>query len=114
VTTTPTFSPLNPDEACEVCGETRINHGDKQHRFSTDGALIPVQPGPAPRNAPPTSGGQAAILSKDPTTQLVLRLVDRLINNGTLSGDDALYIFGGGYAPDRRTPAERLAGPDQK
>lgn len=41
------------DEQCQVCGEIRENHGDKNHKFSTDGQLLPLDPPkPASREAP--------------------------------------------------------------
>lgn len=41
------------DEQCQICGETRENHGDKMHKFSTDGQLVPLDPPKPPTTPPP-------------------------------------------------------------
>ena len=86
----------DPDDLCGVCGYRREAHGDSNHEFNMDGDLIPKKtPDPA-RSNPPTERGQA--LLKDPTTGVMLRMVERMIQKGLLTGDDLVYIFGAGRA----------------
>lgn len=93
MTTTTTDQTVSADDVCEVCGETRENHGDKKHKFSIDGQLIPIEPGPKPSNTPP-----ARAVANDPVARLHLRLVERLVAKGIFDGTDLLYIFGGADA----------------
>lgn len=88
--------PLDPDEECGVCGTTREQHGDKNHKFSVDGVLEPLDPKPVPRALPPGVRGGV-----DPSTRVVLRLVEVLIAKGVLDGQDLVHVFGGDSAPDR-------------
>ena len=100
-----TSSTVSPDDECGVCGTTRENHGDKHHEFDIDGNLRPKKKAePARQQAPQTAAGQA--LARDASTQVVLRLVERLVAKQLLSGDDLLYIFGGGDNASNRGSAE--------
>lgn len=83
-----------PDDVCQVCSETRENHGDKLHHFSTDGQLVSKTPPPAPKNTPPTPAGSA--LARDPLVGPLLRLVEQLVSKGILEPQDLVRIFGGG------------------
>lgn len=93
------MSNLNPDDLCAICETRRDEHGDKNHKFSTDGILIQVKPGDNPKSAPPTNPNNP--LNRDPLTPVILRLVERMIQAGLLEGDDLQYIFGGGDAGTR-------------
>lgn len=81
---------LKPDDVCEVCQETRENHGDKHHKFGT---LEPIQPGEPARQIPPTAAGKE--LSNDPVARLQLRMIEQLAKKGVFTGDDLMVIFGG-------------------
>lgn len=101
---TMTNSSVSPDDECQVCMETRENHGDKNHKFSVDGILEPKEPAPKARQQPPAFKGQesrAQRLGGDPTAALSLRLIERLVSKGVFNGDDLVYLFGGEDAPDR-------------
>lgn len=88
------------DDMCGVCGETRENHGDKNHEFNIDGELKPLKKPEVGRQAAPTRRGDE--LAKDPVAQVMLRLIEVLGTKGVLSPYDNMYIFGGGtYAPHR-------------
>lgn len=93
---------ISPDDRCGVCDETRENHGDKNHEFNLEGILIEKKAPQPPRAMAPAVRG----LSSDPVTRLVLRLVERLVAQGILKGDDMLYIFGGDDASSNTTPTE--------
>lgn len=95
--------PLSPDDRCGVCDEIRENHGDKNHKFSIEGELIPLKPGPDPRNQAPNPMVQQVV--RDPLLGPLMRLVERLISANVLQEDDLKYIFGGGNETDRgQTP----------
>lgn len=87
---------LDPDQECGICGLKRDEHGDSRHEFNAEGILIPKAAPEPPRQQPPSERGAA--LLKDPTTGVMLRTVERLIQKGLLEGDDLVYIFGGGNA----------------
>lgn len=95
-----TSSP-SPDDICEICSTTRENHGDRQHKFSEDGQLVPMPAGPPAKNEPPQLKGEPPKLSppgvelaKDPVARLQLRMVERLTAKGIFTADDLLYLFG--------------------
>lgn len=88
-----------PDDECALCGLTRENHGDSNHKFSQDGELIPVKPGPPARQQPPEEkkaslSAPAKDLAEDTTAQAFLRLVDVLVKKEVLDGQDLMYILG--------------------
>lgn len=87
---------VDPDEKCFICEVPRDQHGDMAHQFSLDGTMTPVKPGPAPRQIPPEPMGATNVM----ITNMVLRLVEVLTANGTLSGEDLVKVFGGN-SPDR-------------
>lgn len=93
-----TNSAIAASDECGVCGTTREDHGDKQHKFSMEGILTPLDPPPKPRQQPPVAKGEmspeAQVLSKDPTTQVMLRMVNRMVAKGLFDGADLMYIFG--------------------
>lgn len=98
---------ISPDDECLVCGTTRENHGDLNHEFSTDGQLVPKKSGAAPRQTPPMPRtAEGAALQKDPTNNLLLRLIERLVAKDLLQGQDLLYMFGATDAPYRRDTAQ--------
>lgn len=101
---------IDPDEACVHCGITRENHGDMQHVFSREGEpLRKKEAPPTPQSLPPTPAGRAA--AGDPTTRLVLRLIESLVDKGILDGLDMIKIFGGTDAPaSGRTPVQPAEG----
>lgn len=93
---------LDPDERCGVCEIARAEHGDMQHEFNLEGDLIPKKPSPPPRNTPPELRDNSPVMSpkakklaEDPSTQVMLRLIERLTARGLLQGEDLQYIFGG-------------------
>lgn len=88
---------IDIDEPCGVCNETRDMHGDKNHKFSAEGQLIPLETKPKP----PVQVAPSTMQSN-----LILRMVEVLIQKGLLVGDDLTYIFGGVSAPGH-------TGPDQ-
>lgn len=45
---------VSPDDLCVICDTKRDEHGDRQHQFSLDGQLIPLNPGPEGRKPPQT------------------------------------------------------------
>lgn len=100
---TTTTSKVSPDDQCGVCGTIREEHGDKHHEFNLEGMLIDKKPGPPPRNTPPQprGAGVESPLSQDPVARLQVRLIERLVAKGLLSGEDLLYIFGAGNADSR-------------
>jgi len=89
-----TSSPPKADDVCEVCCETRENHGDKQHEFSLDGVLKTKKAPEPPRNQPPRERGAAGALAQDPVARLQIRMIERLVAKGMLDGEDLMYIFG--------------------
>lgn len=91
-----------PDDVCALCSYLREEHGDKNHKFSVEGELIPIEPGPPPRQEAPKardSTPEAQVLGNDPVTKVVLRMVERMVSKQLLSGEDLVYIFGGGSNP---------------
>ena len=98
----------DPDEPCGVCGESRAEHGDKHHRFSVDGVLTPLKPGPEPRQSPPALRGD---IIDAHTARLVLRLLDRLTAKGLLTSEDLSAIFGGPDASSTGGPVGSNANP---
>lgn len=99
-------SDTDPDMPCAICSTPRLLHGDKNHKFSIHGELIPVTEGPPPKNQPPTPKPEhqtdeekqavaAQELAKSMELNAVLRLTEVLIEKGVLSGVDTLYIFSG-------------------
>jgi hypothetical protein len=106
--TTTTSSPVTPDDECGVCGTIRDQHGDKAHEFNLDGVLKPKKMGEKGRAQPPMSR-EAQVLTKDPSTAVMLRLVEKLVARGLLEGEDLVYIFGGGNAADRGPTQEATA-----
>lgn len=88
----------NPDEVCLVCGETRENHGDKNHRFNAvDDQLIPITPGPKRRQTPPTErtalGNGAS--PDNPEARALATLVDILAQKDLLTTKEIIRIFSG-------------------
>lgn len=98
---TPSTRSLYPSDICAICGETRENHGDKRHVFSVDGELVDL---PTPAKARQQSP-EGRALAKDPTANLMLRVVQKLIAKNILDGEDLVYIFGGESNADYRGPA---------
>lgn len=101
MTTSTPPTTLDPDEPCGVCDTARADHGDMKHEFNADGDLIPIKAGPPPKKeAPqhrddvPTMSPAAEVLAKDVSTQMVLRMVERMTAKGLLNGEDLQYIFG--------------------
>lgn len=83
---------LNSELMCEVCGETRENHGDKKHKFSTDGQLLEIEQGPPPKQQPP--------LARDPREgpnvyMAFTTLVEVLAERQLLNSADIIRIFRG-------------------
>lgn len=98
-TSSPAANEPKPDDVCEVCDETRENHGDKHHVFSTDGVLTPIKPGPPARNTPPRERtDEVKRLGRDPEVGAMMRLIEVLIEKEVLSALDVLRVFGGGDA----------------
>lgn len=91
-----TSSQPKADDVCEVCGETRENHGDRQHEFSLDGVLKQKKPTEKARaEAPRERGsGPAAALAQDPVARLQLRMIERMVAKGVFDGEDLMYVFG--------------------
>lgn len=91
---------VSSDDICVFCGVAREDHGDKNHKFSTnpDAQLETLAPPPPPRNTPPqraSAGVGGPQLSNDPVARLQIRLIERMVAKGLLDGEDMLYIFGG-------------------
>lgn len=90
---------ISPDDVCEICGTTRENHGDKHHKFSEDGQLLPLEKGSKPRQEIPKAkeelSREAEIIANDPVANLTLRFIERMIQRNQLDGEDLMYIFGG-------------------
>jgi hypothetical protein len=87
-----------PDDACEICGERRDRHGDKNHFFSDDGELRPLKPGEPPRQEAPRPAGSppAGVENRNPdSAQAFARLMDVMVRKGLLGAEELLYIFGG-------------------
>lgn len=89
--------PISPDDICEVCSTKRDEHGDRNHKFSTDGELVPLEKAAKPRQEPPKerSTVQHAFPGTNDMASLHLRLVERLVAKGLFDAEDLLYIFGG-------------------
>lgn len=87
-----------PDDVCLVCGTMREEHGDKHHLFNiTDDTLIPLKPGPEPRNKPPRERGES--LKADPAPDHVAEsfatLMEILVEKDILDTKDILRVFRG-------------------
>lgn len=106
----------SPDDICMVCGDTLENHGDRQHMFSRDGSLKPLNEAPKPRQeAPkerraslPTTPQPPSFTGADKGHQLTLRLVTLLVKRNILDGADLMYLFSEGdpdAVPERPTSA---------
>lgn len=86
-----------PDDICEVCMTPRDLHGDKNHKFSEDGVLEPLDPAPPAAKEPPRARGEAKPSSNDlPTPANFVALLDVLIGKGVLNGYEVAYILAGG------------------
>lgn len=92
---------VSPDDVCLVCGTVRDQHGDKNHKFSQDGQLIPLDPPPEPRmKAPrhrddPPAPAQPGV-DDGPNIKLAFAtLVEVLVDKGILDVKDVLRIFRG-------------------
>lgn len=92
----------DPDRQCVLCGLTRMDHGDSNHKFSINGELNTVEKGPEPKNTPPSVKLEHATkddllndLKKSVEAQAVMRLTEVLIEKGILDGKDTMYIFSG-------------------
>jgi len=89
----------SPDDVCMVCETTRDQHGDSNHKFSEDGQLIPIQPGPPARQKAPDEkraslSPEAKGVADNMTSQTLLRLIDTLVEKEVISGKDLMYILG--------------------
>lgn len=90
---------LDPLEVCEVCGDIREEHGDKNHEFSQDGIIVPIKKGEPARQSPPRAkddqlGVEVDRISRDPVTAMSLRMIERLVAKNLLDGEDLMFIFG--------------------
>jgi hypothetical protein len=98
---------ISPDDVCEVCGTVRDEHGDKMHKFSTDGQLIPLEQGKppakeAPRHRddpPPTSAGVGPDLGMAFATLIEVLAEKQISFDGVgrelLTKQDIIRIFSG-------------------
>lgn len=84
----------SPEDQCEVCLVTRENHGDKNHKFSEDGVLVPLEPAKPAENAPPARRGEKE--ERLPTPANFVALLDILISKDLLNAYEVAYILGGG------------------
>lgn len=80
---------VNPDEPCSICSETRENHGDKHHKFNTEGHLIPLDPPPKPRAEAPVHVSEAIKAASFAT------LMEVLVEKEILTAKDVIRVFGG-------------------
>lgn len=91
MTTSSSQLSTNPDEVCQVCRVTRENHGDKNHKFSTDGQLLPLDPPPKPRAEAPTHRDDAQMLQAKSFATLLEVMVER----GMIDARDVIRILTG-------------------
>lgn len=88
---------VSPDDECQLCGETRENHGDSNHEFSVDGSLVPKkrpEPGkPAPQEKDPNRPAKPSGVEE--LEKAFLRLNEVLLSKGVLDGRDLIQILGG-------------------
>lgn len=96
---------ISPDDECLVCGTKRDEHGDKHHKFSTDGQLVELDPAPKPRMEAPRHRDDLAGVEPGPDLKLAFAtLVEVLsekqinfdgVNRPLLSTHDVIRIFSG-------------------
>ena len=94
---------VSPDDVCLVCEETRENHGDKVHKFSRDGQLLPLDEGPVARQLAPKErripgnyGGQGYQAQADlHTAKSLATLLEILVDKELLSAKDIIRIMRG-------------------
>ena len=79
----------DPDERCQICSETRENHGDKHHKFSVDGQLAMLEPPPKPRATPPKEIG------RDETAIAFATLLEVLAEKEIIGAKDIIRILTG-------------------
>lgn len=82
--------PIDPDEVCGVCGDTRENHGDRHHKFSPNGDLVALPKAEPPRQRPPVHRDDVAIQAKSFAT-----LIEVLVEKNLLDAKDVIRILMG-------------------
>jgi hypothetical protein len=82
---------VDPDEQCQICHKKRDEHGDMNHKFSTDGQLIPIER-EKPRQQPPVHREDP---KSTPTDRAFATLLEVLIEKNMLDARDVLRIMSG-------------------
>jgi len=80
----------DPDAECLLCNTTRENHGDRNHKFSEDGLLRPLDPPPKPRQEAPVHRDEQQIKATSFAT-----LMEVLVEKNILDAKDVIRIFTG-------------------
>lgn len=83
--------PVDPDERCQICQQTRVNHGDAHHKFSTDGQLTPLDPPPKPRAEPPVHRDDVPAIQ----ARSFAVLMEILLEKNLLDAKDVIRVFTG-------------------
>lgn len=83
---------VSPDDVCQVCHDTRENHGDRMHQFSEDGQLVVKEP-PKPPTVPAPKTRVEQQLDTQQLGDSFATLLEVLAEKGVLQAPDIIRIL---------------------